>query len=59
MLQYDKKKEDHKAMKIAACLGSSNAAQLVGHFLCIKRPKYPQQWLVFSNHNFLFPLIFK
>lgn len=41
MLQYDKKKkENHKAMKIAACLGSSNAAQLVGHFLCIKRPKY-------------------
>lgn len=28
MLQYDKEKENHKAMKIATCLGNSNTVQL-------------------------------
>lgn len=29
MLQYDKEKENHKAMEIATCLGNSNRAQLL------------------------------
>lgn len=42
MLQYDKKKkQNHKAMKIAACLGSSNAAQLVGHYFVHKETQIP------------------
>lgn len=59
MLQYDKEKENHKAMKIATCLGNSNTVQLEWHFLCIKRPKFHQQWPVSNGDNFIFPLIFK